>query len=124
MEQKGELSRINATLYLCCSHSSGRIAAAGLAINRQSAAAKLSLASYFSQLLGHRIPWPRRPALEDPSLAFRWRGVSGPDCRHLPLKYRFEMLQCARRGFAGESGEVVHHVHLVIVAEAMGDLGP
>jgi hypothetical protein len=62
--------------------------------------------------------------LEDPSLTLRRRGVSGPDCRHLLLECRFEMLQRAGRGLARESGEVMHHVHLVAVAEAMGDLGP
>jgi hypothetical protein len=62
--------------------------------------------------------------LEHPSIAFgRW-GMSGPHCHHLPLECRFEMLERAGRSLARESGEVVHHVHLVVVAEAMGDLGP
>ena len=66
---------------------------------------------------------PKRNASEDPSFGLGRRGMSGPDCRHLLLECRFEMLQRAGRGLARESGEVVHHVHLVVVAEAMGDFG-
>jgi hypothetical protein len=76
---------------------------------------------------GSGRPWANKrhgTALENPSLALGRRGVSGPDCRHLLLECRFEMLQRAGRGLARESGEVVHHVHLVVVVEAMGDLGP
>jgi hypothetical protein len=41
--------------------------------------------------------------------------VAGPDCRHLPLECIFEMPQRAGRGLARKSGEVVHHVHLVVM---------
>jgi hypothetical protein len=54
----------------------------------------------------------------------RRRDVSGRDRGHLPLEHCFEVVERPGRSIARESGEVVHHVHLVEVAEAMGDLGP
>lgn len=59
--------------------------------------------------------------LDDPSLALGRRDMSGPDFRP---EYRFEILQRRGWGLARESGEVVNHVDLIVVAEAMGDFGP
>jgi hypothetical protein len=47
-------------------------------------------------------------------------GVSGPRRRQLPPGHCFEVVRRAGRGLARELAEIVHHVHLIVVAEAIG----